>query len=537
MKRAVLYARVSSDDRPQDGRNLRGQIEMCRQYAQENEWKIVAELIEDEKGASGYEQHLPELEKLLTMAENGEFDILVAREMDRLSRSLAKQLRIEGFLGRLGVKIEYVLGDYPDTVDGQLLKNLHAIISEYEREKILERLKRGRRLSVKAGNVMGKGKSPYGYKIVTIAGVRRLVIVRDQAKIIRRIFEWYLNGIELGKPLSLSAMARRLNALGIPTRSQALNYLEQKRPVSKFWRPQDVGQILRNETYAGVWRWGKGQITEEGHWIKRDPATLQSIGVPAIIDRKRWDAVQEIFAKGRSKNIEIGSGFLLYRRLTCPDCGSFFSTRKRIYASGAKYRYYLCSKAFGRKSPCVNNKCYPAEWLDDVVFSWIKNLVETHSKAVNATNEGHREDKKSHCENLIDIEKAVSSKQKNLDCAIYLYLCGELSIAEIKQKQKENEEALGLIEAINAEYHSENMSTSPGVWNIFTSFFQPETIEEVLTKCRTDIGYRKRIIDVSDTTGILYCKNDQLIAQMTSLLGNNNFSKKTRRIISRKFIS
>ena len=32
-KRAVLYARVSGDDTGKDGRNLAGQLELCRNYA------------------------------------------------------------------------------------------------------------------------------------------------------------------------------------------------------------------------------------------------------------------------------------------------------------------------------------------------------------------------------------------------------------------------------------------------------------------------------------------------------------------------
>ena len=40
VKRAVLYARVSGDDTGKDGRNLDGQLEMCRKYAEERGWKI-----------------------------------------------------------------------------------------------------------------------------------------------------------------------------------------------------------------------------------------------------------------------------------------------------------------------------------------------------------------------------------------------------------------------------------------------------------------------------------------------------------------
>ena len=44
MKRAVIYARVSSDDRGKEGRNLKSQLDMCRKYAKERQYSIVAEL-------------------------------------------------------------------------------------------------------------------------------------------------------------------------------------------------------------------------------------------------------------------------------------------------------------------------------------------------------------------------------------------------------------------------------------------------------------------------------------------------------------
>jgi len=52
-KRAILYARVSGADRGKDGRNLEGQLEMSRDYALAHGWEIVAELAEDDRGASG----------------------------------------------------------------------------------------------------------------------------------------------------------------------------------------------------------------------------------------------------------------------------------------------------------------------------------------------------------------------------------------------------------------------------------------------------------------------------------------------------
>jgi|GEM_PF-2642225 len=73
MKRAVLYARVSGDDRNKEGRNLAGQIEMGRVYSQERKYEVAAELSEDDRGASGAAWELPQLSKILEMARNHEF--------------------------------------------------------------------------------------------------------------------------------------------------------------------------------------------------------------------------------------------------------------------------------------------------------------------------------------------------------------------------------------------------------------------------------------------------------------------------------
>jgi site-specific DNA recombinase len=94
-RRAVLYARVSGDDRQSEDRNLLSQLDMCRTYAQDRGYQIMAELHEDDQGASGAEFELPQLNHIRDLARAKAFDVLVVRELDRLSRNLAKQLTLE----------------------------------------------------------------------------------------------------------------------------------------------------------------------------------------------------------------------------------------------------------------------------------------------------------------------------------------------------------------------------------------------------------------------------------------------------------
>ena len=150
------------------------------------------------------------------MAHAGELDVLVVREVDRLSRSLAKQLIVEEELKRCDVQIDYVLGDYPDTPEGRLNKHIRATIAEYEREKINERMKRGRLLKVKAGSTMFNGNPPYGYREVQDDdGNWELVIVPEQGQIVELIFTWYVHGdseAEPSGPMTISAITGTASA-------------------------------------------------------------------------------------------------------------------------------------------------------------------------------------------------------------------------------------------------------------------------------------------------------------------------------------
>jgi site-specific DNA recombinase len=215
MKQASLDARVSGDDRSKEGRNLAGQLEMGREYAQEHGYQVVAELPEDDRGASGAEIDLPELNRVRDMAQAGEFDVLIVREIDRLSRSLAKQLVVEQELKSAGVSIEYVLGEYPDTPEGNLQKHVKAAVAEYEREQITRSM-RGRYNKVKSGKIMLHGdRSPYGYRISEDGN--NLVPFEPEARIVKLIFQYYTDGDETGKRLSMQGIADRLSEMKVPT--------------------------------------------------------------------------------------------------------------------------------------------------------------------------------------------------------------------------------------------------------------------------------------------------------------------------------
>src|SRR5262249_29524205 len=139
---------------------------------------------------SGADWDLDGLNAMLDAARRREFDVLIVYDIDRLARSMTKQLVIEEELARYGVAIRYVTLRLGDSAEDQLLKNVRSSIAEYERGKIALRTSRGRRAKAESGQVVGNGWAPYGYRF-TRDETGRVVGLDpgpDTAPVVQRIF-------------------------------------------------------------------------------------------------------------------------------------------------------------------------------------------------------------------------------------------------------------------------------------------------------------------------------------------------------------
>src|SRR5258706_44958 len=69
-------------------------------------------------------------------------------------------------LRAVGCKLHYVTsGQTKNTPEGDLLGTMEAMIAEYERLKIAERMMRGKQGKIASGRILGHGLcTPYGYR-------------------------------------------------------------------------------------------------------------------------------------------------------------------------------------------------------------------------------------------------------------------------------------------------------------------------------------------------------------------------------------
>ena len=430
-KRAVLYARVSSDDSRKDGRNLAGQLDMCRKYALEHGYTITAELHEDDRGASGAAFELPQLNRVREMAAAGEFDALIVREIDRLSRSLAKQLIVEEELRRAGVEVEYVLGEYPDTIEGGLMKNLRASIAEYERLKIHERMTRGRELKVKAGSVMMHGRPPFGYRTAERAGRFVLEVNESEAQTVRLIFQWYTTGANGRGPLSVQGVKNELDARHIPTYEDTRHIHEKTRGHGE-WCRSVISKMLRSETYAGTWRYQPDRSID----------VFLAVEVPPLVSRHTWQQAQARLDENKeSLRRPPMHDYLMGRRLYCADCGARIIVNSR--SVGKRMVYYLCQAKRQYARPCSMSVRFKADIVDAAVWQWVKGYLlnpERLTEGITSYAAKQQEENAPLQERLRVVEDLLRSNRTQLERLLDLYLGGEFS-KELLTERKSRLEA------------------------------------------------------------------------------------------------
>jgi site-specific DNA recombinase len=518
-KRAVLYARVSSDDRGKDGRNLDDQIEMCRRYALEHGWQVVRELKEDDRGASGAQFDLAELNRMLEMAEAGEFDILVVREMDRLSRDLAKQLYLERLLSQAGIRIEYVLADYADNLDGKLQKEIRAVLAEYERLKITERMVRGRRLKVKAGNVLTFKRPPFGYQLDELNGKNSLEVCESEARIVRLVFSWYAEGDEAGTLMSIADITRALTKLNIPTRGDTRpEYHGRKKRGHGKWSRGTVHRMLKNETYAGVWRYGK-TVGRRGERRKRTREDAQLVvEVPPIVSRGVWEAAQARLEKNRRDAARRPKKYqyLMSGRVTCGMCGLKMTGSSNGRPEGSVLLYYRCRSRPHKLD--VARECnlpgFRADHVDAAVWEWLKSLLLHPEALEQGLWQAHqeRERENSPLRDRLDVlNTLVTEKQAQLQRLLDLYLSGQFPMDDLIDRKARLEKTISSLEKEQKELVAHLKARSLTAEEIRSLQEFAARIGKNLAEMDDDFDAKRAIVDALDVQVTLTVEDGQRV--------------------------
>jgi site-specific DNA recombinase len=375
-RKVVIYGRVSTDEQSERGFSLPSQLDAARRYAEHLGFEIVAEFREDISGAVPIVER-PNGRQMAAMLRRREADTVVVYQVDRLSRDIVDVLATCREWLRAGIEVHACdIGRIESETDIVLV--IRAWQGSDERKKIIERTSRGRRAKVRSGKVVASGRNPYGYRHADGS----FEIDEPEADIVRKIFRWYTLGDETSKrPLSALAIAARLSQLGIATPGEIHGSPRKRKPG--IWDVSTVMRMLRSETYAGTWRYGKSIGAGRQGGVRPDSETIP-VRVPPLVSREMWEAAQaqrKLNAR-RSPRNNRRQKYLLRGLVKC-GCGRFMSG----FLKRPGHYYYRCSRVAhhipGLEASC-SEKSVRGEVIEDIAWNFLLKAMKENPEEFEA---------------------------------------------------------------------------------------------------------------------------------------------------------
>jgi len=151
MKRAVIYARVSTSEQSTDN-----QISAISRYCKRND--ITIDMVFKDI-ASGKDKSRTQLNQMLQYIRSHKADMLIVYKLDRLGRSLQHLLQILQELQNKGIDFCSITEGYDtSTAGGKAFFQIAGAFAEFEANLISERTKEGLRQAKKEGKKLGRPK-------------------------------------------------------------------------------------------------------------------------------------------------------------------------------------------------------------------------------------------------------------------------------------------------------------------------------------------------------------------------------------------
>ncbi len=296
--RVAAYCRVSTYEEAQAG-SFELQVQHYKEMIEENPKWVLAGIYADE-GVSATSMH--RRIQFLRMIEDcrcGKIDLIITKGVNRFARNtrdcldVIRQLKMLSppvgvffeteNLNTLESKNEFTLGVISLVAQGESEQKSAAITWS-----IIERFKKGIPI-ISTHNLLGFDKDSFG----------QIVIVEEEANIIRYIYDSYMDGSNPREIAQYLTDARIPTVLG-----------------NSVWKSSTILRILKNEKYCGDVLMQKTFTVDcFTHIKKRNTGQraqyLLKGGIPAIITKDRWLAVQKQlkerrFSKKLNQKPDIG---------------------------------------------------------------------------------------------------------------------------------------------------------------------------------------------------------------------------------------
>lgn len=420
--RVTYYCRVSTDSDVQLN-SLDNQLDYYETYIKKNKaWSFVDGYIEE--GVTGTRaDKRPSFMRMIRDAKLNKFDLIITKDVSRFARDLEDSIHYIRELKSSGVGV-FFENQSLNTFDpnSELTLNILFNIAQEESKKISASVKFGYRKAISQGHVLGSSN---------ITGYRKdnckLVIIEEEAKMIRKLFELYATG-EYG----FHRLAKKLSDEG---------YLNKK---GRIYDKDSLKRMIQNPKYKGFYRARTYEIldyrtkkrkknTEEDQVIYK----CTDGSVPAIVSEELWDKANEVLnarVKGYADN-NYWSGGVKYPFSSKIYCKEHNTNFQRSHGSRRKNRptwscgLYLQYRLSSCSSPIIAEKDLYNIFMKimDTIIPEKNHIIDNMLRIYESIDKSNKYD-----DELNEIDKQLKIVEDKKSLALDLVLSGELRKDELK---------------------------------------------------------------------------------------------------------
>lgn len=373
MKKAVVYARVSSKKQEEEGYSIPAQLKFLNEYAAKHGFTIVKEFVDSETAKKAGRTHFGEMINFLK--KNKTVNTILVEKTDRLYRNFRDYVLLDEFknLEIHLVKEGGIISENSRSHE-KLVHGFKVLMAKNYIDNLSEEIIKGQRQACEQGDY--PSKPPYGYH----RPKKDILIDPQTSPFVLRAFSLYAEG-----NMSLDDLCKRLYDDGFI-------YSEQKPRIYKG----QLSKILKNPFYTGNFLY-KDVLYEGRH----EP----------LISVELFQNAQKAFKKDGKPDTHKTHNFIYSGLFKCAHCGSAIVGEIKK----GKYIYYHCAD---KTKGCPNKKIYLREHDIDTVFvealKRIQITPEHKNNIIITLKESHKDEQKFNQEELLKLNKRAETLRNRM---------------------------------------------------------------------------------------------------------------------------
>ncbi len=459
MNKAGLYIRLSKEDdiKVMVSESIKNQKSLLLQYTKENNIFVYDIYIDD--GYSGTNFERPSFKRLIKDIEDKKINMVITKDMSRLGRDYIKTGElIEKYFPEHNIRYISVtdnLDTYLDNSNNDIAP-FKAIMNDFYAKDISKKIRSSLKAKMKEGKFVG-AKAPFGYS-KDKKNKNHLVINKEQANVIKKIFNLALNG------LNYYQIADALTNLKIRTPS---SYYDNINTIHyNTWNAKTINEILHNQVYVGDLVQNKrNKINYKIKKVvknKEDEFIVVKNTHEAIIERSVFESTLKMLPKNVSR-LDKKEEHLLDSLMYCHECSSRISVTPRRKKDDRCYTICNYFRTYRKEKLCTSH----SNNYDDLELIIVSLLKTKFLKQVNKDKIRNNilNDLKDDDYNLEikKLEQEIKRINENLD-NIYLDKLNQVITLEqyerlvlkMKEELRNNQDKINYYLKLNKENNRDN---------------------------------------------------------------------------------